>query len=243
MQIDCHRVKNNPRTGKRTGKQTGKPTFMKPLSRYLSILTLGLFLQIGITTQNLYSQEKIMEEALFAGGCFWCVEHLFDTVKGVVSTTSGYTGGHVDNPTYEQVSNGHTGHTEAVRVVFDPTIVSYSELLKHFWVNIDPTTPNRQFCDTGNQYRAALFFHNQEQQHQAETSKAILEKTKPFSEVIATEISPATPFFPAETYHQNYHHKNPIRYKLYRLGCGRDQRLKMLWQQYDASQLTKGLQP
>ena len=200
---------------------------------------MGLFAGVGAVA----SPETDKETAIFAGGCFWCVEHLFDEIKGVVSTTSGYIGGSKDNPTYQQVSAGDSGHAEAVQVLYDPTVVTYAELLARFWVNIDPTTPNQQFCDTGSQYRPAIFFHTPQQQKLAEISKKLLEKNKPFSEAIITEISPATTFYPAESYHQDYHIKNPVRYKLYRLGCGRDRRLEALWKTYDATQLIQALQP
>lgn len=167
--------------------------------------------------------------ATFAGGCFWCVEHAFDEVAGVVSTTSGYIGGPKKNPTYSEVSAGNTGHAEAVRVIYDPQKVSYGELLRVFWRNIDPTAPNRQFCDVGNQYRSAIFFHDETQQRLAEESKRALERSKPFKEPIVTELAIASEFYVAEEYHQDYHHKNPIRYKLYRYRCGRDQRLNELW--------------
>jgi peptide-methionine (S)-S-oxide reductase len=194
----------------------------------VSLLTLST---LGVTeggTTPATSQEGL-EVATFAGGCFWCVEEAFDEVEGVVSTTSGYTGGHKKNPTYHEVSAGGTGHAEAVQVVYDPKKVSYSDLLKVFWHNIDPTTPNRQFCDVGSQYRSAIFYHNQTQKRLAEASKRELEKSKPFKEPIVTEITKASEFYPAEEYHQDYHHKNPIRYKFYRYGCGRDQRLSEIW--------------
>ena len=175
------------------------------------------------------SIEGRQREATFAGGCFWCVEEAFDEVKGVVSTTSGYTGGRIANPTYEQVSAGGTGHAEAVRAVYDPSIVSYRELLDVFWHNIDPTTPNRQFCDVGSSYRAAIFYHDEDQRRLAEASKRALDESKPFEAPIVTEIVPAGAFYPAEEYHQDYYQKNPIRYKLYKWSCGRAQRLKELW--------------
>ncbi len=167
--------------------------------------------------------------AIFAGGCFWCVEADFDKVEGVLSTTSGYTGGHVENPTYKQVSAGGTGHTEAVKIEYDPEVVSYEELLDHFWRNIDPTVADRQFCDRGSQYRAEIFYLDEEQKRLAEASKAALEKRKPFPQPIVTPITPASTFYPAEEYHQDYHRKNPIRYKYYRWNCGRDKRLEELW--------------
>jgi peptide-methionine (S)-S-oxide reductase len=167
--------------------------------------------------------------AVFAGGCFWCVEADFDKVDGVLSTTSGYTGGHVPNPTYEQVSRNQTGHAEVVEIVFDPRRVSYEKLVEHFWRTIDPTTRDRQFCDEGSPYRSAIFAQDAEQLRIAQASKAALEKSKPFKEPVVTEIVAAAPFYPAEAYHQDYYKKNPVRYNYYRLTCGRDARLKELW--------------
>jgi peptide-methionine (S)-S-oxide reductase len=167
--------------------------------------------------------------ATFAGGCFWCMEADFEKVEGVLSVTSGYTGGTVANPTYKQVSAGKTGHAEAVRIVFDPRVISYEELLEKFWHDIDPTVSDRQFCDVGTQYRAAIFYHDEEQREAAERSRALLEQTKPFADPIVTEITAATAFYPAEAYHQDYYKKNPIRYSYYRKSCGRDHRLKELW--------------
>jgi peptide-methionine (S)-S-oxide reductase len=167
--------------------------------------------------------------AVFAGGCFWCTEADFDKVDGVVSTTSGYIGGKVDKPTYEQVSAGRTGHTEAVQVVYDPARVSYEKLVDYYWRTIDPTVKDRQFCDIGSQYRPEIFTFGAEQQRIALASKAALEKTKPFAAPIAVEITPATTFYPAEDYHQDYYKRNPVRYAFYRNGCGRDQRLEELW--------------
>ena len=169
------------------------------------------------------------EKATFAGGCFWCMEHPFDEIPGVISVTSGYTGGHKKNPTYEEVSAGVTGHAEAVQVVYDPAKVTYEKLLNVFWRNIDPTTKDRQFCDFGNQYRSAIFYHSAEQHRLALQSKAQLEKIKTFKAPVVTEIVQATEFYPAEEYHQHYYKKNPIRYKFYRTNCGRDRRLKELW--------------
>jgi len=170
-----------------------------------------------------------LDKATFAGGCFWCMEHPFDALPGVVSVTSGYTGGQKKNPTYQEVSAGGTGHAEAVQIVYDPSRITYGKLLDVFWHNIDPTTKDRQFCDAGNQYRSAIFYHTEEQHKEALQSKAELEKTKPFKGPIVTEIVPAGDFYPAEEYHQHYYKKNPIRYWYYRNGCGRDQRLKELW--------------
>jgi peptide-methionine (S)-S-oxide reductase len=170
-----------------------------------------------------------LDKADFAGGCFWCMEHPFDSLPGVVSVTSGYTGGQKKNPTYEEVSAGGTGHAESVQVVYDPAKITYEKLLDVYWVNIDPTTKDRQFCDRGNQYRSAIFYHTEEQHRAALRSKAALEKSKPFKDPVVTEIVPAGEFYPAEEYHQHYYKKNPIRYWYYRNGCGRDQRLKELW--------------
>jgi len=170
-----------------------------------------------------------LQKATFAGGCFWCMEHPFDELPGVVSVTSGYTGGHKKNPTYEAVSAGGTGHAEAVQVVYDPAKIGYDKLLTRFWHNIDPTVKDRQFCDTGNQYRSAIFYHNEEQRRLANQSKKALEQKKPFKEPIVTEFVAASEFYPAEEYHQHYYKKNPLRYSYYRLSCGRDKRLKELW--------------
>ncbi|TWC43073.1 peptide-methionine (S)-S-oxide reductase [Pseudomonas sp. SJZ079] len=167
--------------------------------------------------------------AVFAGGCFWCTESDFDKVPGVISTTSGYIGGTVANPTYQQVSAGSTGHAEAVQVRFDPSKTSYAKLLEAFWPTIDPLTANAQFCDHGSQYRSAIFYGNADQQAQAEASKAALQKSGRFNQPIVTEILPASTFYPAEDYHQDYHQKNPLRYAYYRRGCGRDARLEQLW--------------
>jgi len=170
-----------------------------------------------------------LARATFAGGCFWCMEGPFDKLSGVVSTTSGYTGGTAENPTYEQVSAGWTGHAEAVQVLYDPKKITYAKLLDVFWRNIDPLTPNAQFCDHGSQYRSAIFYHDAEQKRLAEASKSALEKSGRFKDKIVTQIVPATKFYAAEGYHQDYYIKNPIRYKYYRSGCGRDRRLEVLW--------------
>ncbi|GAB2794955.1 peptide-methionine (S)-S-oxide reductase MsrA [Halomonas shantousis] len=165
--------------------------------------------------------------ATFAGGCFWCMEPPYDRLDGVKSTTSGYTGGHVDNPSYQQVSAGQTGHAEAVKVVYDPDVIDYATLLDVFWHNIDPFAEDRQFCDTGSQYRSAIFTHDEEQRRLAEQSKAALKQH--FERNIATQIEPAGEFWAAEDYHQDYYRKNPVRYRFYRAGCGRDERLKEVW--------------
>ncbi len=169
------------------------------------------------------------ELATFAGGCFWCMEAPFDKLEGVISVTVGYSGGQLKNPTYEQVSAGGTGHAESIQIAFDPSHISYSKLLEVYWHNIDPTVRDRQFCDVGHQYRSAIFFHNEEQHRLAMQSKDELEKSKPFSGPIVTEIVPAGEFYKAEEYHQHYYKKNPLRYTFYRTSCGRDRRLKELW--------------
>jgi peptide-methionine (S)-S-oxide reductase len=170
-----------------------------------------------------------LRTATFAGGCFWCMEPPFDAIDGVVSTTSGYAGGRTQNPSYEEVSSGSTGHAESIRIVYDPQKVSYEKLLDVYWHNIDPTTPNQQFCDRGTQYRTIIFYHDQEQKRLAEASKKKLEDSKQLKEPIVTEIVEASQFYPAEDYHQDYYQKNPLRYKYYRYACGRDQRLRELW--------------
>lgn len=167
--------------------------------------------------------------AIFAGGCFWCMEPPFDKLPGVKSTTSGYIGGRVANPSYEQVSAGGTGHAEAVQVVYDPAKVSYATLLGVFWRNIDPVAVDRQFCDAGDQYRSAIFTVGAGQRRQAEASKRALQASKRFAGPIATQVVAATTFYPAENYHQDYYRKNPVRYKFYRASCGRDKRLEQLW--------------
>ena len=178
---------------------------------------------------NTFAIDSRTETATFAGGCFWCMEPPYDKLDGVLSTTSGYIGGHQTDPTYKQVSAGTTGHTEAVRIVYDPQKISYQQLLDVFWKNIDPTTPDSQFCDTGSQYRSGIFYHDDTQKQAAEESLRKLKQTKPFPEPVVTEITAAGAFYPAEDYHQDYYQKNPLRYKYYRFACGRDKRLEQLW--------------
>jgi peptide-methionine (S)-S-oxide reductase len=191
---------------------------------------LALGISCGLLTSTHAADPPAMTaKATFAGGCFWCMEPPFDKLDGVISTTSGYTGGQKLNPTYEEVSAGRTGHAEAVQIVYDPKKISYEKLLETFWHNVDPTIKDAQFCDHGNQYRTGIFVHDEQQKLAAENSKAALDKFKPFKAVLVTEITAATQFFPAEDYHQDYYMKNPIRYKFYRNGCGRDARLKELW--------------
>ena len=170
-----------------------------------------------------------LAKATFAGGCFWCMEPPFDKLDGVISTTSGYTGGKQRHPTYGDVSLGRTTHAEAVEVVYDPATVSYAQLLDVFWLNIDPLTRNRQFCDDGAQYRTAIFFHGDEQERLARESKHRIAGSGRFDQPIVTQIVEAADFWAAEDYHQDYYLKNPIRYKVYRFGCGRDRRLEDLW--------------
>ena len=171
--------------------------------------------------------DKKTGKAIFAGGCFWCMEPPFDKLDGVISTTSGYTDGHQKNPTYKQVSAGGSGHTEAIEIVFDPAKVSYEKLLEVFWLNIDPVNARGQFCDFGTQYRTGIYYLNDEQQKLAAASlKSIKNK---LNKPVATELKAASKFYPAEDYHQNYYQVNPVRYNYYRWSCGRDQRLKQLW--------------
>ena len=167
--------------------------------------------------------------AVFAGGCFWCEETAFEGVPGVISVTSGYTGGQKKNPTYEEVSAGGTGHAESVEVVYDPTKISYGKLIDIFWHNVDPFQANGQFCDHGTQYRSAIFYKDDAQRKVAEESKRRLEQDPRFAGKIVTQIVPASTFYPAEDYHQDYYKKNPVRYHMYRTGCGRDARLKAIW--------------
>jgi peptide-methionine (S)-S-oxide reductase len=172
-----------------------------------------------------------LAKATFAGGCFWCMEKPFDELPGVVSVTSGYSGGQKRSPTYEEVSAGTTGHAESVQILFDPQRITYSQLLEVYWHNVDPTTPDRQFCDHGHQYRSAIFVHDETQRRLAEESKKTKEAELALTVKlpIVTEIVPFTEFWPAEEYHQHFYKKNPMRYQSYRLGCGRDRRLQELW--------------
>jgi peptide-methionine (S)-S-oxide reductase len=192
------------------------------MRRIVLILVLLLTTIQGHTQQNLAT-------ATFAGGCFWCLEEAFEKVPGVVSAVSGYTDGRTKNPSYEMVSSGTTGHTEAVEVKFDPAKISYEKLLDAFWVNHDPTTIERQFCDHGTQYRPGIYWRDEEQKRLAEASKAKYEKLKAFKQPIVTPIVKASQFWPAEDYHQDYYKKNPVRYKFYSNGCGRYSRLDELW--------------
>jgi peptide-methionine (S)-S-oxide reductase len=196
------------------------------------ILATGIILiSMNAQASDVYksSTRPHVERATFAGGCFWCMEAEFEGLDGVISVVSGYTGGNKINPTYEEVSSGSTGHAESVEVTFNPAKISYSKLLDVFWHNIDPTVKDRQFCDIGNQYRTAIFYHDGEQKHLAEFYRNNLISTGRIKLPIYTEIVPAGVFYRAEEYHQDYYKKNPLRYKFYRYNCGRDKRLKEIW--------------
>jgi peptide-methionine (S)-S-oxide reductase len=191
------------------------------------VATLVIVAALGVSASA--AEPPAVAKATFAGGCFWCMEPPFEALDGVISVTAGYTGGSKANPTYEEVSAGGTGHAESVEIVYDPTKVSYEKLLDVFWHNVDPTTADRQFCDKGRQYRTAIFYHDETQKRLAEESKQALERAKTLPGPIVTEIVAAGPFYPAEEYHQDYYKKNPVRYRYYRWGCGRDARLKEVW--------------
>jgi len=208
------------------------------LLRPLRGLAITVFLSsLGLVTLG-YAEKKMtleipndptLQTATFAGGCFWCMEPPYDELKGVKKTIAGYTGGNEVNPTYEQVSSGTTAHAEAIQIYFDPKLTSYNELLDVFWKNIDPTQDNGQFVDHGRQYRSEIFYHNDEQRKAALESKEKLAKSGKFSKPIVTEISKLKVFYPAEDYHQDFYQKNPLRYKFYRHGSGRDQFIEKTW--------------
>jgi methionine-S-sulfoxide reductase len=214
---------------------------MKRRKAVFSLLTVALTLGILSLTDTVGAEDMMdapqgmmmdekLQAATFAGGCFWCMEPPFDKLDGVASTTSGYAGGKEENPTYKQVSAGRTGHAEVVQILYDPGKVSYEKLLDVFWRQINPTTPDRQFVDVGRQYRSAIFHHNEEQRRLAEESKKKWEESGRFGAPIVTEILPVGKFWPAEEYHQDYYMKNPLRYKYYRFGSGRDKYLKKIWE-------------
>lgn len=188
---------------------------------------VAIALLLFLSFWNSPAHAVTLAKATFAGGCFWCMEKPFDELPGVVSTTSGYTGGQTVNPSYRQVSSGKTGHAESVQVVYDPTQVNYEKLLDVFWHNVDPLDPGGQFCDRGTQYRTNIFIYDEQQQKLAEQSKVALEKSG--IQPIATEIVSAGDFYPAEDYHQNYYKTNPLKYRFYRSSCGRDRRLTEVW--------------
>ena len=200
---------------------------MKPLFRFVLIGALSLIAGSAFAADSKPASEAT---AVFAGGCFWCVEADFDKLPGVTKTESGYAGGKQPHPTYHDVSAGGTGHAEVVRITYDPKVVSYEKLLDYFWHHVDPTVKDQQFCDIGNQYRTAILYENDAQKASALASKSALEKSGRLPHVY-TEIAPAGAFYPAEEYHQDYYTKNPVRYKYYRYNCGRDARIKEVWKE------------
>jgi peptide-methionine (S)-S-oxide reductase len=193
------------------------------MRRFIALLALA----IATLASPALAQTPQTASVVFAGGCFWCMEPPFDKTAGVLSTTSGYSGGTTVKPTYQQVSSGSTGHMEVVKVEYDPTKVNFEQLLDVFWHNIDPVDADGQFCDKGTQYRSAIFFSNDKEKELAEASKN--EVAAKLGQPVATEILPASEFYPAEDYHQDYYEKNPLKYKFYRYGCGRDARLEAVW--------------
>ena len=197
----------------------------KALSRRtLPVITL---LSGAFVVPSLAADESSSAEAIFAGGCFWCMEPPYDDQPGVIATRSGYIGGERENPTYEEIGRGDTGHAQAVEVTFDPEQISYEQLLEIFWYNIDPFAVDQQFCDVGTQYRSAIFYRDEEQRSLAEATKAEIEQR--FERDVATQLVAAETFWEAEEYHQAYYQKNPVRYKFYRFSCGRDNRLEEIW--------------
>jgi peptide-methionine (S)-S-oxide reductase len=204
--------------------------FTVPVGLAISLLlSAGAMPSAGTGEAAARAGQETRQKATFAGGCFWCMEPPFDELPGVFSTTSGYTGGKRPNPTYQEVSAGVTGHTEAVEIVFDPGKITYAQLLDVFWKNIDPLSANRQFCDVGSQYRSAIFYHDDEQKRLALASKEAIEKSGRFKQPIVTEIMAASAFYRAEEYHQDYYKKNPVRFNFYKYTCGRERRLEELW--------------
>jgi peptide-methionine (S)-S-oxide reductase len=199
--------------------------------RRKTVLAVGLLVcatLVGWSTSGSLSAAT-PAKAYFAGGCFWCMEEAFEKVDGVIAVVSGYMGGTAANPTYEEVSAGHTGHAESIEVTYDPMKVTYQKLLDAFWRNVDPVTPNAQFCDHGSQYRAVVFYSTDEERQLTEDSKRTIEQAKRFPTPIVTQLAQASTFYPAEDYHQDYYKKNPLRYKYYKFSCGRAQRLEALW--------------
>lgn len=194
----------------------------------ISIILLVALPLSGFAAEPSQAKTGTVATAIFAGGCFWCTESDFEKLPGVLGAESGYTGGKKLNPTYEQVSSGSTGHTEAVRVTYNPAKISYAQLVDYFWKTIDPTVKDKQFCDSGNQYRSGIYWQNEEERRIAEGSRDALLASGKFKEIF-TEIVAASTFYPAEEYHQDYYKKNPIRYAYYRDGCGRDRRLEQIW--------------
>ena len=199
------------------------------------VLLVGLTAFLGVGAS---AWAETPARATFAGGCFWCVEEAFDQVEGVTETTSGYANGHVDNPSYQQVSAGGTGHVEALQLTYDPRRVSYEELLEVFWANVDPLDAGGQFCDRGASYTTGIFYHTEAQRDLAEQSRQRLADQYDLAAGIVTPIEPLDAFFPAENYHQNYHQKNPIRYQYYVWRCGRHDRLEALWGEAEGKRLS-----
>lgn len=199
------------------------------ISTLAALIAAGSVNMVHAANKQPGASTKEYAKATFAGGCFWCMEPPFEKLQGVISVTSGYTGGVKENPTYEEVSSGRTGHAEAVEITYDPAQISYEKLLDVFWRNIDPTTKDRQFVDSGSQYRTAVFYHNEGQKRLAEETKAKLERSGRFGKPIVTEIVPAGKFYPAEEYHQDYYKKSAAKYIFYRFNSGRDQYLKRIW--------------
>jgi len=193
------------------------------------IIPIILALALPLTTFAETTPAPRLETAILAGGCFWCIEADYEKLDGVVEVISGYTGGHVENPTYKQVSAGRTGHIESVKITYDADKISYAEILDFFWHHIDPTRDDGQFCDRGSQYRPAIFYETANQMAQAIASREKIEQTKPFAEPLKVELIQASTFYPAEEYHQDYYQKNPLRYHFYRYNCGRDARVEQLW--------------
>lgn len=197
------------------------------MPRFIQLVTLLL---INLTVFSAaHAQRSNQETAILAGGCFWCVESDYEKLDGVIDVVSGYIGGHVENPTYKQVSTGSSGHIEAARIVYDPSRLSYEAILDYFYRHIDPTNNKGQFCDFGPQYRPAIFYLDDQQQTIARASLLELDNTKPFTDPVRIELLEATRFYPAEDFHQDYYKKNPVRYKFYRYSCGRDARVEALW--------------
>lgn len=195
----------------------------------MSNKSLIITLLLNIVFIGSVSAAPKSETAILAGGCFWCIESDFEKVDGVTEVISGYIGGHIDNPTYKQVSAGKSGHIEAAEIRYDPARISYDQILDYFWRHIDPTNDQGQFCDYGPQYRPAIFYLNFEQQQAAIQSTRQIEQSKPFTDPLKVELIEATTFYPAEDYHQDYYKKNPLRYNYYRFSCGRDARVEQLW--------------
>ena len=185
------------------------------------------FLSIPALAEN--TSEGKLESVVLGGGCFWCIEADYEKLDGVVDVVSGYAGGHIKNPTYKQVSAGGSGHIEVVKVTYDANKISYSQILDYFWRHIDPTRDDGQFCDSGSQYRPAIFYQDETQKKLAMASVKQIEQTKPFEQPLKVELIPAATFYPAEDYHQDYYKKNPLRYNFYRYSCGRDERVEQLW--------------